>query len=48
VKRGVAFETEFPHFDKPGRVELQMYFSRQAAEAEEGQAPSAIVTIDIH
>jgi hypothetical protein len=48
VKRGVAFETELPRFDKPGRVVMQVYFSRQAAEAKEGQAPSATVTIDIH
>jgi hypothetical protein len=46
VKRGVAFETELPQFDKPGRVVMQVYFSRQAAEAKE-QAPSATVTIDI-
>jgi hypothetical protein len=55
VKRGVVFETALPQYDKPGRVELQVYFSRQAAEAKEKAAkeqdsklaPSATITIDV-
>jgi hypothetical protein len=51
VKRGVAFEAALPPFDQPGRVELQLYFSPQEADAYEkesrAQSPSAIVTIEI-
>jgi hypothetical protein len=51
VKRGVAFDAALPPFDQPGSVELQVYFSPQAAEAKEkdskAQAPSATVTIEI-
>jgi hypothetical protein len=39
ARRGVTSETTLPPFDQPGRVELQVYFSRQAGEAKE-QAPS--------
>jgi len=50
VKRGVAVETALPQFDNPGRVELQVYFSRQAGEPkqkESKQAPAATIGINI-
>jgi hypothetical protein len=46
AQRGVTSETTLPPFDQPGRVELQVYFSRQAGEAKE-QAPHVTITFTV-
>jgi Carboxypeptidase regulatory-like domain len=47
VTRNVLSETALPQFDTPGRVEVQVYFSRQAGEAK-SQATGPAFTIAIH
>jgi hypothetical protein len=47
VKHAQVFETALPPFDQPGRVELQVYFSRQKEEEPRKQAPTATITINI-
>jgi hypothetical protein len=46
ARRGVPSETILPPFDQPGRVELQMYFSRQAGESKQ-QAPSVSLAFTV-
>jgi len=46
VKRGVTSETTLPPFDQPGRVELQVYFSRQAGESKE-QSPHVTIAFNV-
>jgi hypothetical protein len=46
VRRGATSETTLPPFDQPGRIELQVYFSRQAGEAKD-QAPQATFTFTV-
>jgi hypothetical protein len=46
ARRGVPSETTLPPFDQPGRVELLVYFSRQAGEAKE-QAPHVTIAFNV-
>lgn len=46
VRRGVNSETTLPAFEQTGRVELQIYFSRQAGEAKD-QASHVTVTFNV-
>jgi hypothetical protein len=47
VRRGVASDVALGTFDKPGRVELQVYFSRQAAAAKDQAAPAVTIGFNI-
>ena len=46
VRRGATSETTLPPFDQPGRVELLVYFSRQAGEAKD-QAPHVTIAFNV-
>jgi hypothetical protein len=46
VRRGVPYETALPPFDRPGRVELQVFFSAQATEKKD-ESPSLTIAFSI-
>jgi len=46
VQRGATSETTLPPFDQPGRVELQVYFSRQAGESKQ-QGPTVTLAFTV-
>jgi len=46
VRGGIAHEITLPRFDKPGRVELQVYFSLQT-ESKDQAAPSVTIPFNV-
>jgi hypothetical protein len=46
ARRGATSETTLPPFDQPGRVELLVYFSRQAGESKQ-QVPSVTLAFTV-
>jgi hypothetical protein len=47
VRSGIAHEITLPRFDKPGHVELRVYFSGQASESKDQAAPFVTIAFNI-
>ncbi len=47
VKGGIAHEITLPRFDKPGRVELRVYFSGQATESKDEAALFVTIAFNV-
>jgi hypothetical protein len=46
VRRGVAADTPLPQFNQPGRIELQVYFSKSKTESKQ-QPPSLTIAFNV-
>jgi hypothetical protein len=47
VRGGVMHETTLPKFDKPGRVELRVYFSGRAFASKDESAPFVTIAFNV-